>query len=71
MSLEKEDIDRLKEIFVTRQECDGAMEEVNKRLARDNTQLAVIETKLGQIMWLLGAIGTGVIATLIKLIFGV
>ena len=47
------------------------MEEVNKRLARDNTQLAVIETKLGQIMWLLGAIGTGVIATLIKLIFGV
>lgn len=71
MSLEKEDIDRLKEIFVTRQECDGSMEEVNKRLARDNTQLAVIETKLGQIMWLLGAIGTGVIATLIKLIFGV
>ena len=69
--IDKEDIDRLKEIFVTRQECDGSMEEVNKRLARDNTQLAVIETKLGQIMWLLGAIGTGVIATLIKLIFGV
>lgn len=71
MSLEKEDIDRLKEIFVTRQECDGSMEEVNRKLANDNTQLAVIETKLGQIMWLLGAIGTGVIATLIKLIFGV
>lgn len=69
--IDREDIDRLKEIFVTRQECDGSMEEVNKRLAHDNTQLAVIETKLGQIMWLLGAIGTGVIATLIKLIFGV
>jgi len=69
--IDREDIDRLKEIFVTRQECDGSMEEVNRKLANDNTQLAVIETKLGQIMWLLGAIGTGVIATLIKLIFGV
>ena len=69
--IDREDIDRLKEIFVTRQECDGSMEEVNRKLANDNTQLAVIETKLGQIMWLLGAIGTGVIATLIKLVFGV
>ena len=69
--IDREDIDRLKEIFVTRQECDGSMEEVNRRLGRDNRQLAVIEKKMGQIMWLLGAIGTGVIATLIKLIFGV
>ncbi len=70
MSLEREDIDRLMEIFVTRQECDNSMEEVNRKLANDSTRLAVIETKLGQILWLCGAIGGGIITMLIKMFFG-
>lgn len=70
MSLEREDIDRLREIFVTRQECDNSMEEVNRKLANDSTRLAVIETKLGQILWLCGAIGGGIITMLIKMFFG-
>lgn len=68
--LEREDIDRLREIFVTRQECDNNMEEVNRKLANDSTRLAVIETKLGQILWLCGAIGGGIITMLIKMFFG-
>jgi hypothetical protein len=68
--LEREDIERLREIFVTRQECDNSMEEVNRKLANDSTRLAVIETKLGQILWLCGAIGGGIITMLIKMFFG-
>lgn len=68
--LEREDIERLKEIFVTRQECDNSMEEVNRKLANDGTRLAVIETKLGQILWLCGAIGGGIITMLVKMFFG-
>jgi hypothetical protein len=68
--LEKEDIERLEEIFVTRKECDGTISEVNRKLANDSTRLAVIETKLGQILWVCGAIGGGVITMLVKMFFG-
>ena len=70
MAIDKEDIDRLKEIFVTRQECDTQMDDVEKKLANDSTRLAVIETKLGQIMWILTAIGGGIIPMLVKMFFG-
>lgn len=68
--LEREDVDRLKEIFVTRQECQITNEEINNKLANDSTRLAVIEQQLKTITWILTAIGSGVIATLIKLFFG-
>lgn len=68
--IERDDIDRLKEIFVTRQECDNTMDEVNKKLANDATALAVINTKLSLIMWMLGAFGTATIGVIVKLVFG-
>ena len=49
--IDKEDIDRLKEIFVTRQECDNTMDDVNKKLANDSTELALIKQKLDTITW--------------------
>lgn len=49
--LEPEDISRLKEIFVTRRECDSSMDEVNKKLANDSTELALIKQKLDTITW--------------------
>ena len=49
--LEREDIDRLKEIFVTRQECQDSNEEINKKLANDSTELAVIKKSLDTITW--------------------
>ena len=67
--LDNDDLQRLREIFVTRMECDSSMGEIDRKLANDNTRLAVIETKLNLITWLLGAIGGGVITMLVKMFF--
>ena len=72
MSLEKEDIDRLKEIFVTRQECDNTMDDVNKKLANDSTELALIKQQLAVIAWFskttFGVIVAAIIGAILKLI---
>lgn len=68
--IDREDIDRLKEIFVTRQECDDTMDKVNKKLANDSKELAVINTKLSLVLWLLAAVGTAVITMLVKAFWG-
>lgn len=68
--LEHEDIDRLKEIFVTREECTTNQNVIDGRVNEINVDLAVIRTQLKTIQWLLTTIGAGVIATLIKLFFG-
>lgn len=70
MSIEREDIDRLKEIFVTRQECDSNMEGINEKISAENVRLAVIEHRLGTITWLLMTVGGGVITILLKLFLG-
>lgn len=68
--IEEKDIDRLKEIFVTRQECQQTTDAFDSKLNKDLVRLAVIETKLSQITWLLTAVGGGVITMLIKMFFG-
>ncbi len=70
MALETADINRLKEIFVTRQECQQQTDTFDEKLSKDSVRLAVIETKLGQITWLLGAVAGGVITMLVKMFFG-
>ena len=70
MALEEHDIDRLKEIFVTRQECQQTTDSFEAKLNKDLVRLAVIETRLNQITWLLTAVGGGVITMLIKMFFG-
>jgi hypothetical protein len=67
--IDREDIDRLKEIFVTRQECDTSMDEVNKKLANDATEFAIIKTKLNAILWGVSVIGAAVIGVLVKMVF--
>ena len=68
--LEDHDIDRLREIFVTRQECQKQTDGFEAKLNKDLVRLAVIETRLNQITWLLTAVGGGVITMLIKMFFG-
>ena len=68
--IEEKDIERLKEIFVTRQECQKQTDNFEGKLNKDSIRLAVIETKLGQITWLLGAVAGGVITMLVKMFFG-
>ena len=70
MAIEDHDIDRLKEIFVTRQECQNTNNEIEKKLSSDLVRLAVIENQLKVITWLLYAVAGGVITMLIKLLFG-
>lgn len=70
MAIEDHDIDRLREIFVTRQECQNTNAEIEKKLSSDLVRLAVIENQLKVITWLLYAVAGGVITMLIKLLFG-
>lgn len=68
--IEEKDIDRLKEIFVTRQECQAQTDSFETKLNKDLVRLAVIETQLSQIKWILTAVGGGVITMLVKMFFG-
>ena len=70
MSFENEDIQRLKEIFVTRQECQMQTDAFESKLNKDLVRLAVIETKLSQITWILTAVGGGIITMMVKMFFG-
>ena len=70
--LENADIDRLKEIFVTRQECDSTTNEINKALANDGTELALIKQQLATITWVskttLGAVLVAIVGAVLKLV---
>ena len=54
MAIEDNDIERLKEIFVTRQECQKSTDSFEAKLNKDLVRLAVIETEMKQIKWLTG-----------------
>lgn len=68
--IEQTDIERLKEIFVTRKECQDNTQGIENRLSKDLVRLAVIENQLKVITWLLYAVSGGIITMLIKMIFG-
>ena len=68
--IDEKDLERLKEIFVTRKECQEQTDVFEAKLSKDLVRLAVIETKLSQITWILTAVGGGVITMLIKMFFG-
>lgn len=66
--MEDKDIDRLKEIFITRRECDVITEDINKKLANDNTQLSLIEQQLATITWVAKTTLASVIGLLVTYI---
>lgn len=61
----REDIEQLKELFVTRQECNIQMNSIDDKLSNDNARLAVIESHLDTIQKILYAIGAGIATLLI------
>ena len=63
--IEAEDLSRLKEIFITRQECNLQMSGIDDKLSSDNTRLSVIESQLSLITKLLYAIGTGILTLML------
>ena len=70
MPIDEKDIARLREIFVTRQECQTQTDSFETKLNKDLVRLAVIETKLSQITWILSTVAAGVVTMLIKMFFG-
>lgn len=68
--IDENDIDRLKEIFVSRKECQDINEEIKSNLTKDLVRLSVIENQLKIIAWVLYAVAGGVITMLIKMLFG-
>ena len=70
MAIEDHDIDRLREIFVTRQECQKTNDEIEKKLSSDLVRLAVIENQLKVITWILYAVAGGIVTMLVKMLFG-
>ena len=68
MPLETNDIERLKEIFVTRQKCSTTTESINNKLNNDNKELALIKAQLATISWVAKttlASGIGLLVTYI------
>ena len=68
--MEDNDIERLKEIFVTRRECETDMKSMDDKISAEAVRLAVIEHQLKNLTWICMTIGAGVITTLIKLFLG-
>lgn len=68
--IEQADIDRLKEIFITRQECNSQMDDVDAKLNNDNARLAVIESKLDAVTKLEWAVLIAVLTAIVGALMG-
>ena len=68
--IDDKDIERLKEIFVQRQECQEINDEIKSNLTKDLVRLAVIENQLKVITWILYAVAGGIVTMLVKMLFG-
>lgn len=65
MSLENEDIVRLREIFVTRKECNDDMDAVNRNNAQTQIELELIKQQLKIITWVSKTTLAAVIAAIV------
>ena len=70
MAIEDKDMDRLKEVFVTRQECQTDMKAMEDRHTALIVRIAVLEQQQKINNWLTVLIAGGVITALIKLFLG-
>ena len=68
--IDNNDIERLKEIFITRQECQSNIDSFEGKLSKDLVRLAVIENQLKLVLGVLAAVGGGMLTVLLKLFFG-
>lgn len=68
--IDEQDISRLKELFVTRQECQTDMKSLEDKISPLLVRLAVIEQQQKINNWLTALIAGGVVTALIKLFLG-
>ena len=63
-------LDRVKDVCVTRRECDTTTDGLREMLNSDRVTLAEIKTQLGVIKWVGVTIGGCVITMLLKMFLG-
>ena len=69
--LDDKDIERLKEIFVTRKECQDDLDAADRKFANDDKRLAVIEAYQKITLGVMSAVGVGVLGLVLNQIWGV
>lgn len=68
--LDEKDIERLKEIFVTRKECQDNLDSADRKFANDDKRLAVIEVYQKITLGVMSAVGVGVLGLVLNQIWG-
>lgn len=68
--IDETDLSRLREIFVTRQDCQTDMKSMEDKITPLTVRLAIIEQQQKINNWLTALIAGGVITALIKLFLG-
>ena len=68
--IDNDDIMRLDNIYVRKDDCNNIQLDVDRKLANDSTRFAVLEYQQKLNNWLTGAICGGIIALLIKVYLG-
>lgn len=70
--LDKDTIEQLKLMFVTREECDSTNDSINRKLSNDSTELALIKQQLSSVLWIgkttLGTVLTAIVGAIIALV---
>ena len=68
--IDENDIHRLDEIYVRKDECNNIQNAVEKKLSNDSTRFAVLEYQQKVNNWLTTAIAGGIVALVIKVFLG-
>ena len=68
--IDNDDIKRLDNIYVRKDDCNNIQLDVDRKLANDSTRFAVLEYQQKLNNWLTGAICGGIIALLLKVYLG-
>ena len=68
--IDENDIHRLDEIYVRKDDCNNTQNAVDKKLSNDSTRFAVIEYQQKVNNWLTTAIAGGIVALVIKVFLG-
>lgn len=68
--LEKDDVNALREIFVSRNECNRMSDNLKHDVNALSGDLREVKTKLNMLISILGAIGVAVLGIAAKMLFG-
>ena len=68
--IDNDDIKRLDNIYVRKDDCNNIQLDVDRKLANDSTRFAVLEYQQKLNNWLTGAICGGIIALILKVYLG-